>query len=83
MKINFNNVRRQACFAHDKLVKKLNNATVTTTGRIEISVSDLQEVMDDLRMMIGSIAMTYEEGNDDFKDLTNEVCPMEVFNDED
>lgn len=84
MKINFNNVRRNACRAHDRLVRKLNAAT--KDGQVRISVDNLEDVMNDLRMAVGAIASTYEEGNDDFKDVFEEMYPepghMEFFNPE-
>lgn len=74
MKINFNNVRRQACFAYDRLVNKLNTAK-EYEGYILVDPSWIQKDLDELRQLIGSIAMTYEEGNDEFKDVYEEEYP--------
>lgn len=72
MKIDFNNVRRQACFAYDRLCKTL-NASKEYEGYMLVNPDSIQKDMDDLRMMIGSIAMTYEDDRDDFKN----VYPLE------
>jgi hypothetical protein len=82
MKINFNNVRRQACFAYDRLCKKL-NFSKEYEGYMLIDPSSIQKEMDDLRSMIGAIAMTHEEGNEDFQDIFEQEYPapksMESF----
>lgn len=84
MKINFNNVRRNACRAHDRLVRLL-NASIDD-GQVIIDVDLLEDVMNDLRMAVGAIASTYEDGNDDFKDVFEEMYPspehMEFYNPE-
>lgn len=76
MKINFNNVRKQACYAYDRLVDTLNeNRDEEDKNTIVIDADDLYDVMNDLRMMIGSIAMTYEEDNAEFMDMYEEIYP--------
>jgi hypothetical protein len=86
MKINFNNARRNACRTHDRLVKLL-NASIDD-GQVIIDVDLLEDVMNDLRMYIGSIAGTSVDGNEDFKDVFEELYPaennghMEFFNPE-
>ena len=86
MKVNFNNLRKQAIYSHDRLVQKLNSAN--ENGTITIDAETIQREMDDLRSMIGSIAMTYEDNNEDFKDVYSEVFPedkderMKSFNDQ-
>jgi hypothetical protein len=104
MKVNFNNVRRQALYRHDSLVEKLNKAIirnedqyavpndvyhgqqVNLKGYVLIDAEDIHEVLNDLRMMLGTIASCYEEGNDEMKDIYSEVYPedktMAVFNDD-
>lgn len=83
MKINFNNVRMQACYAHDRLVKYL-NACNDHEGYLLVDPELLDKHLNDLRQMIGSIAMTFEEGSEDFKDVYQEIYPepktMETFN---
>lgn len=82
MKINFNNVRKQACFAYDRLCKTL-NASKEYEGYMLVDPSQIQQDMDSLRSMIGAIAMTSEEGNEDFQDIYQHEYPepktMESF----
>jgi hypothetical protein len=106
MKVNFNNVRKQALYRYDSLVEKLNAAIirnddqyavpndvyhgqqVNLKGYVLIDADDIQETLNGLRMMLGTIASCYEEGNDDMKDMFSEVYPegtnkaMAVFNEE-
>lgn len=100
MKVNFNNLRVQACNAHDRLVARLNYHILKDVkdksfvegfgwigdGTIVIDAEQLEDIMNDLRMMVGSIAGIYEEGNEDFKNVYEEKYPndkqMEIFNPE-
>jgi hypothetical protein len=93
MKVNFNNVRKQALYRYDALVSKLNAAIikhedsyglpndvhhghdVNLKGYVVIDPDDIQDTLNDLRMMLGTIASCYEEGNDDMKDVFSEVYP--------
>jgi len=101
MTVNLNNLREQAIHAYDGLVDKLNNSIIKESqyantndegvcnikGYVLINASDIQKDVDSLRRMIGAIAMTYIEGDDDFKDVYQEVFPnkdqqMRLFNKE-
>lgn len=106
MKVNFNNVRKQALYRYDSLVEKLNAAIirnddnyakpndifhgceVNLRGYVVIDSEDIQSTLNDLRMMLGTIASCYEEGNEDMKDIFSEVYPegtdkqMALFNEE-
>lgn len=95
MKVNFNNVRKQAVYAYEGLVEKLNSSIIKTDdqyakpngvwhgqdvnlkGYVLIDADDLQKQLDSLRSMIGAIAMTYTEGDEDFKDVYQEIYPKE------
>lgn len=101
MEVNFNNLRTQAIHSYDSLCKKLNEAILKEgcdtafldgfglirEGVIVIDAEDIQKSMDSLRMLIGSIAMVYEPGDEKFKDVYSEVFPenedtrMQSFND--
>ncbi len=103
MKVNFNNLRLQALIAHDKLVYKLNEAVLKNTDDtatpngfghsmnlenfVLIDADELSEVLNDLRMMIGSIASVYEPGDADFEDVYSKEYAgekrMARFNDSD
>lgn len=102
MNVNFNNLRRQCVNRYNDLCKKLNDATIKETenrefvdnygwigkGTIIIDAEDIQSDMDDLRMLIGSIAMVYEEGSKEFANIYEEMFPentdktMASFNEE-
>ncbi|MFZ1704418.1 MAG: hypothetical protein WAT79_08720 [Saprospiraceae bacterium] len=101
MNIDFNNVRKQAIYRHDELVKKLNDAIIkedqwakpndaswdiNINGYVLIDSENLNKVLNDLRMIVGTIAMTYEENSLEFSNVYEEVFPegsdkrMEIFN---
>lgn len=102
MKVNFNNLRRQAVVAYNQLAMRLNDAKCPPEGvddfidgfgrtkkdTIIIEAEDIDDIMNDLRSMIGSIAMTYQEGDGEFKDIYSEMYPEEqdkrmvIFNEE-
>jgi hypothetical protein len=75
MEVNFNNLRKQTCLAYDSLTKKLNNAITqyekgySEKRSIFIDCDEIQEEMDELKSLIGSIAMCYEENNADMEDV--------------
>jgi hypothetical protein len=55
-------------------------------GYVLIDSEDIRELLDDLRGVIGGIAMTYQPGEEDFKDVYSEVYSdeedrMEIFYD--
>lgn len=92
MKIDFNNVRRQAVNSMDRLTKKLNDSIikvdhyakpndveweVNVKGYVLVDADYIQNEMDNLRMLIGSIAMTYKPDDEDFKDIYEELFPEE------
>lgn len=85
MQIDFNNVRRQACIAYDKLCKKLNSNT-DKDGILELDVSDIQESMDELRYALVCVASSFLPGDEDIKNVYAELYPegkqLEVFNPE-
>lgn len=83
MKVDFNNLRRLTLFSYEGLVKKLNEK-IYPNGVIEMDARDIQEEMDNLRQFIGSIAMTYEPDDENFKNVFEEQYPspkrMSEFN---
>ena len=88
MKVNFNNLRKQALYSYHRLATKLNEAKEERKeegyddGKICIYPDDIQDEMDDLRSMLFGIACVYDEGNDEFKDISEEIKPIAVFNSE-
>jgi len=85
MKVNFNNLRKKACYSYDRLATKLNDALNSPPyeeGEMVVYTEDIQEEMDNLRELIMGIAMVYKEGDEDFKDVSDEVEPIAWFNKE-
>lgn len=80
MNVNFNNLRKQALYSYDALTKVLNENI--EDGSIRIDVEDIRKEMDDLRMQLFGIACTYIDGDDDFKDISEEVGEIASFNEE-
>ena len=82
MEINFNNLRKQACVAYDKLCAKMNDEI--DDGYLRLPVSFIQKEMDVLRVIIGAIAMCSEKGNSDITDVFSELYGdndrMKIFN---
>lgn len=68
MKIDFNNVRIQTCREFESLCKALNESE-EYEGYMLVDPNDIQKQMDFLRTCISSIAMTFEDGRDDFKNV--------------
>ena len=81
MKVDFNNVRKRLAINYNRLVRKLNEGITDIHPKpcVEIACYEIDDLMMALRQDIATIAMTYEEGREDFKDvlLDNEI---EVFN---
>ena len=79
MKVNFNNLRKKACFAYDRLANKLNNAIneyeseYSESDKLIIDCDEIQGEMDELKQLIGSIAMCYKEDDSDMMDVFEEI----------
>lgn len=63
------------------------NQDVNIKGYVLVDADDIQNCIDDLRSLIGTIAMTYKEGEEEFKDVFTEVYlednqSMPCFNEE-
>lgn len=101
MKVNFNNLRRQAVLTLRDLTEDFNNNIIKDSqyaivngsyrnessdikGYVLIDSEDIEDKMNNLIGLMNSIASVYEEDNDDFKDLTDELTDDLVwFNDTD
>jgi len=68
MEVNFNNLRKQACLSLDRLTRKL-NSNIDSDGEINIEAVSIQKQMDDLRMMIVSIACVFQPNDPEFIDV--------------
>jgi hypothetical protein len=93
MNINFNNVRKQALFNYISLVEKLNNSlrkdyleelSSYKSKNVKIEAQDIEKDLENLRFDLIAICCTYDQENEDFKDLTEEI-PSDVvsFNPDD
>ena len=82
MKVNFNNLRKKACVAYNSIVDTLNETAKSPPhGEDEMVVykDDIQDDLNWLRDCLSGIICTYEEGNEDFKDLSDEI-ELKSFN---
>lgn len=68
MQVDFNNIRRTALAAYTGLVNTLKDKT-DETGRIEVDRRVIEDDMETLRMALVTIALTYEPGDDEFRDV--------------
>lgn len=80
MDVDFNNLRRQACIAYDKLCDKLNGKI--KDGEIRISAEYIQKDMDDLRSLISTIANVFDKDNPEFQVAYPTDRRMSWFNEE-
>jgi hypothetical protein len=86
MKVDFNNLRLKALKAHDSLIRTLNEHILSEGYTVHVDCDQIASDLEDLRQYIGGIAMVYEEGNDNFKNVFEDHYPegksMAVFNPE-
>ena len=81
MEVNFNNLRKKTCYAYDRLANKLNIAIneyeneYSEKGSLLIECDEIQREMDDLKQLIGSIAMCFNNDDPDMKDVFEEIYP--------
>jgi hypothetical protein len=76
MNVNFNNLRKKTCKTVDLLTRKL-NACITADGIVEVPAEDIQDVMNELQELVGSIAMCYNPNDDDVINVFSELYPGE------
>ena len=74
MEVNFNNLRKKTCVAFDRLTRKLNSA-INENEYVEIEAVQIQAQMDELKQLIGSIAMCYNPNDPEMKDVFDELYP--------
>ena len=79
--VDFNQVRERLTINYNRLVRKLNEGinNFHPIPCVELACSDIDDLMIGLRHDIATVAMTYEDNREDFKDvlLDNEI---EIFN---
>ena len=77
MNVDFNNLRKQACFAYDRLARKLNNSI--EDGEIRVDADYIQREMDDLRELVMAATCVYKKDDPEFKEVWNEVQEATKF----
>lgn len=88
MKVNFNNLRKQALYSYHRLARTLNNNMYDTyqdtheENQLSFSADLIQKDMDELRMFLTFIACVYEEGNEEFMNLEDVCDEIADFNPE-
>lgn len=87
MNISFDGLRSQLAYAYHDLCEILNRSIKDSKEEygddmIRVSADEIQEEMDDIRMRIMVLCACYEEGQDGFKDISNEIKPIAEFNPE-
>lgn len=88
MNVNFNNLRKQLVHRYNDLCVKLNQSKVTDDdnvfiegygwlrkGDVLFSPNLIQQEMDDLRMLIGSVACCFDESDVNFANVYEELYP--------
>jgi hypothetical protein len=79
MEVNFDNLRAKACRTYDRLANKLNNALAEyekeylEKGVLEIHAYEIAEEMEQLKMLIGTIAMC--SNGSDIHDVFEKIYP--------
>ncbi len=74
MKVNFNNLRRQAMNAYTRLIETLKENMDARV--IRVTPEEIERPLDDLRLILAGIACCYEDGNSLFSDLGEECDKM-------
>jgi hypothetical protein len=85
MKIDFNNVRKQALRSYSCLVNELNISTDGSAvgNMVRVPADSIKDHLDDLRSALVGIACTYEPDNSDFQCVLGEDQHIPLFNEAD
>ena len=74
MNVDMNNLRKQAIYSYARLCKTLNaHKGKMLNVSIIVDIDDIQADMDDLRQCLVALACCYNEGDDDFREVIDEV----------
>jgi hypothetical protein len=83
MKIDFNNVRKQALVSLEKLIKQHEYAVLNCASNHDKPyILGLGNYINDLRSDLVAIAASYDEGNPDIIDMLGEKEVSEAMEDE-
>ncbi len=78
MEVSMDGLRTVAVRAYNKLVVAIRENIKKNEGAIE--EEDVEEALDDLRMTLGTLAYSYQEGEDGWKSLDH--LKLESLNEE-
>jgi hypothetical protein len=70
--IEYNNLRIQLLLSYKDLCHQLNNSM--TNGVITIESKKIQYNMEQIRLIIGMLAASYINGNENFKVVGSDIC---------
>ena len=82
MKVNLNNLRKQTAYALDSVIKILNSGIkkednndgiFISETEIKVYASDLEKPIEELRNLVWSLLCCYEDGNDNFSCVWEDV----------
>ncbi len=81
MEVDFNNLRKQACFSYNELCRRLNNGIDSNPmgDTISIDVDDIETPMNNLRDALVTMICCSIPDDDNFKDVVDEVGIIEIF----
>jgi len=81
MQVDMNNLRKQAIYAYNRLCNTMKeNLHSDVFGDIvNIDIHEISQDMDDLRMCLVTLACCYNEGDEDFKEVIDEVGDIAVL----
>jgi len=84
MEVSMDGLRRQLLWNYNSLVEKLNNNIKDKSWEPEIIISpdSIQRELDGIRSCIVTLAFTYQQGEDGWKEM-DENTHFELFNPED
>jgi len=72
MEVNFDNLRRRSISSYNSLVSKLNHNR-DSDGHITIDSDYIEQDLESLRSSLATLAFIYQEGEDGFKPLDENI----------
>lgn len=81
MQVDINNVRLQACMAYKRLCVAMNDCRQERPSGtyVFIGSAEIKDDMDTLRDLLATIACSYIKDNPDFKDLSDNIGELPIF----
>lgn len=82
MDVDFNNLRKQSVYALERVIRKLNNS-IDEYGEVRIDAEDIEDDLNNALSCVRITCCVFEDGNDNFKDLSEDIGEPKWFNDND